>query len=53
VVRDLLLSHYDPVYLQSMERNFKQYAKAQEIRPKDRSVQAMRILADELVARAT
>jgi len=31
-----------------MERNFTQYPQAQEIRPKDRSVQAMRALADEL-----
>ncbi|MBI3531552.1 MAG: tRNA 2-selenouridine(34) synthase MnmH [Burkholderiales bacterium] len=49
VVRDLLLSHYDPVYLQSMQRNFKQYAQAQAISPQDRSVQAMQVLANELV----
>ncbi|WP_066707446.1 tRNA 2-selenouridine(34) synthase MnmH [Curvibacter delicatus] len=48
VVRDLLLNHYDPVYLQSMQRNFKQYAQAFAISPRDRSVQAMRVLADEL-----
>lgn len=51
VVRDLLLSHYDPVYLQSMQRNFKQYAQAQTISPQDRSAQAMQALANELVAR--
>lgn len=51
VVRDLLLSHYDPVYLQSMQRNFKQYAQAQAISPQDRSAQAMQALANELVAR--
>lgn len=50
VVRDLLLSHYDPVYLQSMERNFKQYGQAQAISPKDRSTLAMQALARELVA---
>jgi len=50
VVQELLTLHYDPVYVQSMERNFKQYAQAQEIRPRDRSVQAMRALAKELVA---
>lgn len=50
VVRDLLLSHYDPVYLQSMARNFKQYAQARELRPRDRSVAAMRQLAAEMVA---
>lgn len=53
VVRDLLLSHYDPVYLQSMERNFKLYAQAQDIRPKNRSVAAMRMLANELVSQVT
>jgi tRNA 2-selenouridine synthase len=26
VVRDLLVSHYDPVYLQSMKRNFTGFA---------------------------
>lgn len=51
VVRDLLLSHYDPVYLQSMQRNFKQYAQAQTISPQDRSAQAMQALANELLAR--
>lgn len=50
VVRDLLLSHYDPVYLQSMARNFKQYAQAQTISPTDRSLPAMQALAHALVA---
>lgn len=50
VVRDLLLSHYDPVYRQSMVRNFKQFSQAQDIQPKDRSVAAMQALAQELVA---
>ena len=50
VVSDLLLSHYDPVYVQSMERNFEQYARAQTIEPEDRSAQAMLKLAGELVA---
>jgi len=52
VVRDLLLSHYDPVYLQSMARNFRQFDRAVEIRPQDRSTAAMRALAQDLVARA-
>ena len=51
VVRDLLLSHYDPVYVQSMERNFAHYAQAQTISPRDRSTQSMLTLANELVAR--
>jgi tRNA 2-selenouridine synthase len=50
VVRDLLLSHYDPVYVQSMQRNFRQYASAQTIAPRDRSTAAMLALAMELVA---
>jgi len=50
VVRDLLLSHYDPVYLQSMARNFPQYPQAQELRPRNRSVAAMRQLASAMVA---
>jgi tRNA 2-selenouridine synthase len=45
VVRDLLLTHYDPVYRQSMVRNFKQFGSAQDIQPKDRSVAAMQALA--------
>jgi tRNA 2-selenouridine synthase len=51
VVRELLTLHYDPVYIDSMKRNFKGYAQAREIRPKDRSVKAMRELAQELAAR--
>jgi tRNA 2-selenouridine synthase len=50
VVRDLLLAHYDPVYVQSMARNFSQYAQARTISPRDRSVQAMQALAEDLVA---
>jgi len=49
VVRDLLLSHYDPVYVQSMARNFKHYAQAQTISPRDRSTPAMLALAAVLV----
>jgi tRNA 2-selenouridine synthase len=45
VVRDLLLTHYDPVYLQSMARNFKQFGSAQDIQPQDRSMAAMQALA--------
>lgn len=49
VVRDLLTQHYDPVYQQSMERNFKQYAQARRITPDDRSPAAMGRLARTLV----
>ncbi|MDO8286906.1 MAG: tRNA 2-selenouridine(34) synthase MnmH [Rhodoferax sp.] len=49
VVRDLLTQHYDPVYLQSMQRNFRQYPQALSIAPSDRSLGAMRQLAEELL----
>ena len=48
VVNDLLTVHYDPVYLQSMERNFTQFAQAQVIRPLDRSMTSMLTLARSL-----
>jgi tRNA 2-selenouridine synthase len=49
VVRDLLVQHYDPGYLQSMERNFRQYPQAVTISPADHSMQAMVALAKTLV----
>jgi tRNA 2-selenouridine synthase len=52
VVLELLTQHYDPGYVQSMKRNFAQYAQAQTIEPKNRSAQAMLALAKELVAKA-
>ena len=45
VVQELLTLHYDPVYVQSMERNFKQYASAQTLEPASRSAEAMLTLA--------
>lgn len=45
VVHDLLTQHYDPVYMQSMQRNFSQYGQARAISPDDRSSQAMQRLA--------
>lgn len=50
VVRALLVSHYDPVYVQSMQRNFKHYAQAQAISPSGRSSTAMLGLATVLIA---
>ena len=50
VVRELLLRHYDPVYLQSMRRNFAHYAAAQVIAPQDRSVGTMTALAQQMLA---
>lgn len=45
VVQDLLVAHYDPVYVQSMERNFVQFAQANTLAPADRSVASMQALA--------
>ena len=50
VVRELLLQHYDPVYLQSMRRNFTQYDTARVLAPRDHSAAAMDALARELLA---
>jgi len=50
VVSDLLTEHYDPVYLQSIERNFMQYASATAVSPDDRSPAAMERLATQLLA---
>ena len=49
VVSDLLTEHYDPVYLQSIERNFTQYAKALAIASTDRTHAAMQLLAAQLL----
>ncbi len=49
VVRELLLRHYDPVYLQSMQRNFTQYEKARQLSPNDHSAAAMAALAQSLL----
>lgn len=48
VVQDLLTRHYDPVYLQSMQRNFQQFSKARTLTPANRSAQAMDALAASL-----
>ena len=41
VVLDLLVRHYDPMYAQSIERNFKQYGNALPCALKDRSPAAL------------
>ena len=48
VVQDLLLTHYDPVYVQSMQRNFSQFAGALDITPGGRSASAMDAVAEQL-----
>ncbi len=50
VVQELLQVHYDPVYLQSMQRNFVQYPQALAISASDRSQGAMEQLAQTLMA---
>jgi tRNA 2-selenouridine synthase len=49
VVRELLITHYDPVYRQSMARNFVQFKSAQELRLRDRSMAAMQELARQML----
>ena len=51
VVQDLLSQHYDPVYLQSMRRNFAHFEDASIIEPGDHSPRAMAVLAQQLVGR--
>jgi tRNA 2-selenouridine synthase len=50
VVMELLTEHYDPAYLQSMQRNFVQFAQADQLTPTDRSAKAMAALASQLLA---
>jgi len=49
VVQDLLISHYDPAYLQSMQRNFVQFERAKNIAPNDHSIRAMADLAAKII----
>lgn len=49
VVQELLVDHYDPVYLQSMERNFVNFDQGLEITPVDHGDAAMNALAKTLV----
>ena len=49
VVQELLTLHYDPVYLQSMRRNFKQYENSKLIAPEDHTTGTMRRLAHEML----
>ena len=49
VVQELLTLHYDPVYLQSMRRNFKQYESSKMIAPEDHRTRAMAVLAEKIL----
>jgi tRNA 2-selenouridine synthase len=51
VVRELLVDHYDPVYLQSMKRNFEHYPQAALLQPNDHSMAAMQALAQSMLER--
>ena len=50
VVLELLTKHYDPVYLQSMRRNFRNFGAAQTVPVHDRSAASMSDLATQLAA---
>ena len=49
VVQELLTQHYDPVYLQSMRRNFEQFKDAKTIAPEDHSMASMARLAQQMI----
>jgi tRNA 2-selenouridine synthase len=48
VVQDLLLQHYDPVYLQSMQRNFVLYGQATVVAPASHRMEDMLAVASVL-----
>jgi tRNA 2-selenouridine synthase len=50
VVLDLLAGHYDPMYAQSMPRNFAQFAQAHPLRLRNRSCEALAEAAQALIA---
>jgi tRNA 2-selenouridine synthase len=49
VVLDLLQTHYDPAYLQSMVRNFNRFDTALALQAKDRSPNTMTLIAQQLI----
>jgi tRNA 2-selenouridine synthase len=52
VVRELLVQHYDPVYLQSIQRNFTLYPQARELAPPNGEAGTLLALAGELARTA-
>ena len=50
VVRELLVKHYDPGYESSTKRNFTQFRTARALAPRDRTPDALRALAQELIS---
>lgn len=51
VVRDLLVAHYDPSYLESMRRNFVGFETADVVAPQDGSFATWTALAKEIAGR--
>lgn len=49
VVRELLVTHYDPVYLQSMQRNFTGFASALRLSPENGDASTWAGVAQELL----
>ncbi len=49
VVQQLLTEHYDPVYLQSMQRNFVKFSQALQVQPVDHSMESMMAVATTLL----
>ncbi len=49
VVGELLAQHYDPVYRQSMQRNFQHFSAAVLIAPHDRTTRSMTALAEQII----
>jgi tRNA 2-selenouridine synthase len=52
VVRELLVQHYDPTYLASMQRNFTHYPQAQTVQARKHSHEAMGEVAAQILAAA-
>lgn len=50
VVQDLLTRHYDPTYLQSMQRNFVKYPEAPTLQARNHSHEAMAEAAREILS---
>jgi tRNA 2-selenouridine synthase len=50
VVHELLRDHYDPVYRQSIDRNFMQYPQAQVFESKEHSAAAFEQMAQTILA---
>jgi tRNA 2-selenouridine synthase len=52
VVQSLLESHYDPTYLKSISRNFRQHTQALVVSPRDRHSASFDALAQSVVAQS-